>query len=406
MNTQAAVRRFVALGAVCASSVLTACAQHATPLVPSVAPASAAGIRATTPAYHLLLSFSGSATPQQFINVNGTLYGTTFGDNPGKPTDYGTLFGMSPQGAITAVHHFSRLTTGANPIGNLVYLNGFLYGTTSVGGKNSGDGSVYKLDLKTGQVTVLYSFGSLPAGYDGQHPASGLLYYNGTFYGTTQYGGTNRSGVVYSLSLTGKYKVLHNFLKGNKNDGCAPMSTPIEIKGVLYGTTFGCGSTGNGVVYTVTTSGEEKVLHTFTNFEGTACYMSPLYLNGELYLATSAGGPVDGDVGVLMQMSLTGETKKLHVWAPGAGDGQQPIGGLIAIGNTLYGTTSEGGAYYGGTAWRVGTNASGYQLLHSFGNGGDGIEPHSPMLLYGRALYGTTTLGGSNKIGTVFTVAL
>jgi uncharacterized repeat protein (TIGR03803 family) len=58
----------------------------------------------------------------------------------------------------------------------------------------------------------------------------------GNLYGVTEKGGSSNEGVVYKLSTTGKLTVLHSFT-GGTTDGCYPYGTPVMDKvGNLYGT--------------------------------------------------------------------------------------------------------------------------------------------------------------------------
>jgi uncharacterized repeat protein (TIGR03803 family) len=58
---------------------------------------------------------------------------------------------------------------------------------------------------------------------------------DGTLYGMTSIGGTNNDGVIFSLTLSGKEHVLHNF--GNGNDGREPDGGLVAVENKLYGTT-------------------------------------------------------------------------------------------------------------------------------------------------------------------------
>jgi len=84
----------------------------------------------------------------------------------------------------------------------------------------------------------------------------------------------------------------------------------------------------------------------------------------------------------------------------GGSDGINPYGGLLLLGNTLYGTTS-GGIYLNGTVFKVNTDGTGFSPLHTF-VGSDGANPMAGLILSGNILYGTTYNGGSNGAGTVF----
>jgi uncharacterized repeat protein (TIGR03803 family) len=55
----------------------------------------------------------------------------------------------------------------------------------------------------------LYNFGT---GSDGQQPKAALIDVNGVLYGTTYAGGVYSDGTVFSMSTTGTEKVLYSFL--------------------------------------------------------------------------------------------------------------------------------------------------------------------------------------------------
>lgn len=91
----------------------------------------------------------------------------------------------------------------------------------------------------------------------------------------------------------------------------------------------------------------------------------------------------------------------------GTGNGGYiPNGALIsdAKGN-LYGTTSRGGTYNGGTVYKLTRTKAGRQqtILHEFGTGTDGSEPAYGLLFDASGnLYGVTVNGGAGGGGTVY----
>jgi uncharacterized repeat protein (TIGR03803 family) len=104
----------------------------------------------------------------------------------------------------------------------------------------------------------------------------------------------------------------------------------------------------------------------------------------------------------------------MHPFAGGASDGSIPYGSLILSGSTLYGMTWEGGASIDGTVFSIGTDGSGFTVLHSFAGGAtDGASPHGSPLLVGSILYGLTSYGGTGVCpggsvagcGTIFEIA-
>jgi uncharacterized repeat protein (TIGR03803 family) len=100
----------------------------------------------------------------------------------------------------------------------------------------------------------------------------------------------------------------------------------------------------------------------------------------------------------------------LHSFLGVVGGGTVPSAGLIseAQGN-LYGSTSEGGAFQHGTAFKLTPPPAGQTtwketVLHAFGGvRADGKGPLAALLADASgSLYGTTTIGGANNRGTVF----
>ncbi len=76
---------------------------------------------------------------------------------------------------------------------------------------------------------------------------------------------------------------------------------------------------------------------------------------------------------------------------PGTIDGSNPLGNLTLSGTTLYGMTSGGGANKLGTIFKINTDGSGYQLLYSFGLSDGGGTPGGSLTVSGNMLYGMTS---------------
>jgi uncharacterized repeat protein (TIGR03803 family) len=184
---------------------------------------------------------------------------------------------------------------GVRPDAPVIDLNGTLYGTTLYGGPDN-DGVVYSVSIASGAEHVLYSF---TAGSDGEYPAAGLLDINGTLYGTTLYGGgssacKNGCGTVFSISTSGAETVLHSFAGGS--DGAYPRAALTDLNGTLYGTTAagggapGCAD-GCGTIFSISTSGAETVVHSFSaGSDGWRPLADLLDVNGTLYGTTFLGG--------------------------------------------------------------------------------------------------------------------
>ncbi|HTT84302.1 MAG TPA: choice-of-anchor tandem repeat GloVer-containing protein [Rhizomicrobium sp.] len=300
------------------------------------------------------------------IDVKGTLYGTTeYGGTYGD----GTVFSVNPKtGAETVVHSFGSGTDGSGTEANLIYVKstGTLYGTTYAGGTN-GDGTVFSLDLKTGAETVVYSFCSQANCADGEEPDAGLIDVNGTLYGTTFLGGTTgdicstRScGTVFALDpSSGTETVLYSFSGSGTGDGANPEASLLYMNGTLYGTTVSGGiyETGLGTLFSVDpTTGAETVLH---SFGGTSDGISPvgnlIDVKGTLYGITFGGGNGNHGGTAYSINPTTGAENVIYFFCSQANcaDGTQPDAGLIDLKGTFYGTTEQGGANDGGTVFAL-----------------------------------------------------
>jgi uncharacterized repeat protein (TIGR03803 family) len=338
----------------------------------------------------------GSNPSAGLIDVGGalgTLYGTTAG---GGIYHDGTLFSLNLQTETeTILHSFADRKDGGQPYASVIRVNGKLYGTSS-GGAQGGEGTLFSFDLKSGVRRGLHTFD----GADGQGPRF-LINVNGTLYGTTVWGGAYDAGALFSFNLnTGAATMLYSF--GNGADGANPYGALINVHGTLYGTTLAGGNYGEGTAFSFTPqTNTETVLHSFGNgTDGQTPRAGLINMKGTLYGTTEFGGAYgDGTV-----FSLIPETDTATVlWSFGNGtDGQNPLASLTKVNGTLFGTTTGGGAYGTGTVFSLIPETDAETVLWSFGNGTDGQNPSSNLLNVKGALYGTTSAGGLYRGGTVF----
>jgi uncharacterized repeat protein (TIGR03803 family) len=153
-----------------------------------------------------------------------------------------------------------------------------------------------------------------------------------------------------------------------------------------------------------------KVLHEFeSNFDGIIPVGALLDLSGTLYGTTNFGGhpskdcypfPSDG-CGTVFEISPSGVYNVLYRFK-GATSGARPYAGLIDVGGTLYGTTQQGGKHDKGAVFAVTTSGS-ERVVHAF-SGKDGDDPRASLTSVKGALYGTTYYGGSADAGTIFEI--
>jgi uncharacterized repeat protein (TIGR03803 family) len=236
----------------------------------------------------------GSSPPANLISVKETLYGTT---PDGGQYGYGTVFSLDPTtGTEKVLWSFGNGADGQYPEAGLISVKGMLYGTTELGGQYS-DGAVFSLDPTTGKEKVLWSFGN---GTDGRYPEADLISVGGTLYGTTYAGGQyncpdTSCGTVFSFDpRTIAEKVLWSF--GNGIDGWNPAAGLVFVDGTLYGTTYyggdNCLSAGCGIVFSLDpTTDTETVLWSFgSGTDGKSPGGGLISVNGTLYGTTEFGG--------------------------------------------------------------------------------------------------------------------
>jgi uncharacterized repeat protein (TIGR03803 family) len=249
-----------------------------------------------------------------------------------------------------------------------------------------------------------------------------------------------------SVAFAYSEKTLYTFcsLKGCP-DGGYPYDVVRDSAGNLYGTTFGGGNTvprsactpegfyGCGVVFEFAPStGQYSVLHTFCTSDCTdGAFPQSVKLvideKGNLY-GTTRGGGVGGSLygtGVVFELirGTSGWSEEvLYTFCSrhNCVDGGGPYDGLTyanaAAGkpyngkSRLYGTTTRGGANGRGTVFTVSREAGTHKwkqtVLYSFCPSTgctDGETPDTPLYVDSAGnIYGTTYSGGQNGQGVVF----
>jgi uncharacterized repeat protein (TIGR03803 family) len=212
---------------------------------------------------------------------------------------------------------------------------------------------------------------------------------------------------IFRIGTDGNnFSLLHSF--GSGSDGAYPCGSLTLIGSTLYGTTFWGGNNGNsGTIFQIGTDGSGySTLHLFGGGGDGANPHGNLTQNGStLYGMTEYGGSISGaNEGTIFQIGTDGSGYNvLHSFA-GGGEGSVPIGSLTLSGSTLYGMTDYGGSKGDGTVFSINTNGTGFSVLHSF-TGSDGAGTRSCTLtLIGSTLYGMTVGGGNDDGGTIFRI--
>ncbi len=367
-------------------------------------------------AVQTLHSFSSASTDGNepfapLTVVNSALFGTTV--NGGSAGD-GTVFSMNTDGSDFQLPHsfLGPSSDGSVPAASLTLVGSTLFGVTYQGGSHN-DGTIFSMNPDGSDYQVLYSF----SGTDGYEPESDLTLVGSTLYGTTISGGSGGDGTVFSINTNDNpnntgFRVLHSF---SGADGQEPQVGLTLVGSTLYGATFLGGSSDKGTVFSINTNNNPnntgfQVLRSFSGTSADGAYpLDGLTLVGStLYGTTEEGGSAgDGTVFSINTNNNPNNTsfQLLHSFL--GVDGSLPEAGLTLVNSTLFGTTNEGGSAGDGTVFSINSNNNpsntGFQLLHSF-LGTDGESPNSALTLDGSTLYGTTTGGGSNGDGTVFSL--
>ena len=192
---------------------------------------------------------------------------------------------------------------------------------------------------------------------------------NGTLYGTTCEGGAYISGsgiglgTVFSITTTGTEKVLYSFGEGGPFDGANPCAGLVALDGTLYGTTYyggaytGTGS-GLGTVFSITTAGTESVLYSFDGADGQWPAAGLIVRGGKLYGTTSYGGPYNNCLGIPLRLRNRFQHYAERQAARPAQLRQwlrraNTASWLISVRGALYGTTTDGGKTDDGAIFKL-----------------------------------------------------
>jgi uncharacterized repeat protein (TIGR03803 family) len=206
----------------------------------------------TFTAYSNYTNSDGANPAGGLISSGNTLYGTASGGGSGGD---GTVFALNINGTnFTNLYSFTAFSSvyfnnsdGANPAGGLVLSGNTLYGTTHSGGTNDG-GTVFAITTNGTGFTNLHSF---TGGSDGDNPYAGLTSSGNTLFGTAGNGGNSFDGTLFAVTTNGvDFTTLHAFT--NNPDGGSPHAGLILSGNTLYGTAEGGGTNGTGMVFSLT----------------------------------------------------------------------------------------------------------------------------------------------------------
>ena len=139
------------------------------------------------------------------VNAQDVLVGLT---SNGGPEGRGTLFSMKTSGANFSIMK-GFADWGQEPIGDLLLgTDGNFYGMTYTGGTYTAPGTIFMM-TPAGAITILRELNGQP---DGQYPYGELIKGpDGSYYGLTSSGGANTYGTIFKITSAGNFTVLKDF---------------------------------------------------------------------------------------------------------------------------------------------------------------------------------------------------
>jgi uncharacterized repeat protein (TIGR03803 family) len=317
---------------------------------------------------HTFTGGSDGANPYAGVifGADGALYGTTY---HGGSSGLGTVYKITTSGSETVLHAFQGIFNnhdGSFPYGGLVLASdGNMWGTTVNGGSQSDYGTIYGLE-PDGVVTVLYEFGANGGSKDALHPYSNLIKssFGGNEYlvGTASAGGPLGAGTIYSF-LPSLEEAVGSYMPGSF-DSDTPIgglviwtqeSNDVETLGAApKGGLYGLGTLFEG---DASCCEYAATVHSFKGInvqDGSFPYAALYHAQDGIYYGTTLKGGNSSDSGTIYSFAYTGHDTETPIYRFSGSDGSQPYGGLIeGKPGTFYGTTSSGGANNLGVVYKL-----------------------------------------------------
>ncbi|MGB9491221.1 MAG: choice-of-anchor tandem repeat GloVer-containing protein, partial [Terriglobales bacterium] len=267
-------------------------------------------------------------------------------------------------------------------------------------------GTVFQIDSAL-VFSSLHSFD----GADGDYPNVSLVQgANGNLYGATVEGGASGgTGTFYEMTTSGGFTTQQTFKPAQVAGANGALIQ--GNNGNFYGTDTG-GGNGAGTIYEVTPEGEVSVLYTFCSktdcTDGSTPYGALIIgSDGNFYGVTYAGGAniteCNAGCGTLFKITPAGKLTTLYSFCSQAkcADGSQPEGGLLQDTNGIfYGTTYSGGTNGLGTIYSISTATTQTPFVKTLPTS---AKTGTTIIIMGNNLTGATQVL-FNGIAAAFTV--
>ncbi|MDE8343170.1 MAG: hypothetical protein POG24_05060, partial [Acidocella sp.] len=214
-------------------------------------------------------------------------------------------------------------------------------------------------------------------------------------------------GTVYKIDPSGNETTLVEF--NATTNGFTPTGSLLLVGNTLYGTVEGVLPSSYGAVFSVNTDGSNfQLLHLFNSNNAFEPIGPQLLAPGgkAIYGITEYGGRgAHQGSGVVYQLNLNGAFAILHAFKKT--DGITPDMLLMNAAGTLYGSTSSGGTNNQGTVFSLVPSTRAFATLYSFTGKKDEGIPTLGSIGPGGVLYGATygaIFANPPQYGTLFSL--
>jgi uncharacterized repeat protein (TIGR03803 family) len=210
-----------------------------------------------TPLYHFQ-DGKGTHAITLIQGTDGNFYGTAAGDSsggffnhPASMHNPGIFFRLTPAGALTVLYTFTGGADGSFPNALTQGADGNFYGSTFCGPETppntfSGFGTIFKI-TPAGAVTTLYSF---TGGNDGGNPGKIIQGVDGNLYGVADYPAIRS---LFKVTPAGVRSTVYSFTSVN---GTGPSRLTANTDGNIYGTTQTGGIPNVGTLFKIDPAGQ------------------------------------------------------------------------------------------------------------------------------------------------------
>jgi len=304
----------------------------------------------------------------------------------------GAVYKITPTGAESVLVNFPANWINCYS-GFTLGRDGNFYGACEQGNPTNNGSFLFRM-TPAGVLTDIHDFATgIFAEYA---PIQGA---DGNFYGVT-------STLVYKMTAAGVVTTIHTFVSPDVQ----PLSNLYQASdGNLYATITLCALSGNrGCVYRVSTSGAYKNIYGFADPTGSfPCTSLIQGKDGKLYGMTNFGRPLNQ--GNIYKITTAGVNTGLHdinSVTDGYCNGVSLVVSLLQVNDgTFYGTNYGGGNANTGSIYKL-TSANVFSAFLFPANSTGGNGPDSTLIQHTNGLvYGTSSGGGANGVGTFFSVA-